>query len=147
MPSGNELREPVLSLLQWVIQNRSLLPHFAVRQLLHAKTVEELPFKSIVESHQQNDIGRYLIAEFRAGSTQCFLAPRFFLQDLIVELCLLSSGRLVRYVTMMGFCSELMRNVHAKSLAEQVLRLNSVLVELRKNCDANPRKALTQYLA
>ena len=47
----------------------------------------------------------------------------------------------------MAFCPELMRNMETKSLAEEVLKFGSFLVEANVLCDAHFKKSVTQYLA
>ena len=58
-----------------------------------------------------------------------FLAGKFFIRDLILELSRFASGQLASYGKLMAFCPELIRNVEAKSSSERFLRFGSVLVE------------------
>ena len=46
----------------------------------------------------------------------------------------------------MAFCQELMRKVETKSLADEILRFGSVLVEAKLLCVADVKKAVMPYL-
>ena len=52
-----------------------------------------------------------------------------------------------RYGTRLAFCAELIWKVEVKSLAEELPRFGSVLVEAKVLCNADVMKAVTQYSA
>ena len=141
------MSEIVSTFLHSVVQDRWNPPRCAVRQLLHAWTTEELLFKSITEGRLPEEIGRYFHAEPGAGSTLFFLALQFFVGLLIMELCPLASRQLASYGTMMAFTPKEMRNVEAKCLSGVVPKWASVLLEANVLCDADVKKAVTQYSA
>ena len=86
-----KLSEMVPTLLRGVIQDTSFLPRFAFRQLLHAWTIEELPFEFIFENRLTEQLGRFFFAEPGTKQSHFFLAVQFFVRDWIAEMCWLAS--------------------------------------------------------
>ena len=126
--------------VEWVDPNvaavslrRHVFPaDFAFRQILQDWTVEELPFRSIMES--------LLPEEIDANSPQILgrVQPFFSVIEILrPEFEWLASTWLASFLTTLALWTELMRNEKAKSLVEEVFRSRNVLVEAKILCDVH----------